>query len=70
MRFALKFDDEYRAQADFSQGFPSASRLTAGDWVEGELSSIVERPMTHFEDEKNFCATKFNFQLPISLSLT
>ena len=31
-------------------------RLTAGDWVEGELSIGVERSC--FEDEKNFCATK------------
>ena len=35
---------------------------TAGDWVEGEPLIGAERPLTHFEDEKNICATK-NFQL-------
>ena len=33
-------------------------RLTAGDWAEGELSIEVERPLVHFEDEKNICVTE------------
>ena len=33
------------------------ARLTAGDWVEGELSIGVERSLTRFEN-KNICATK------------
>ena len=28
--------------------------LTVGDWVEGELSFGVKRPLMRFENEKNF----------------
>ena len=52
---------------DFSRRAPSVVCLTAGDWIEGELSIGVERPLMRFKDEKNICAPK-NFSKTFSFS--
>ena len=52
---------------DFSREAPSVVTLTAGDWVEGEISIGIKRSLTRFEDKKDICTTK---NVPLSLSLT